>query len=217
MNRNEWFIAGGSVILVGIIAYLLITPKCLWFTTPVPSDILGDVSSWIMVGITGVTAYLLWHTLDSQRKVQQNNEAMLRIQIIDRKLKIRPDFDAGGSQMTHISVRTGNKPPHILFEFPIICKNGTANSVIAELSVCVRGELVGEKELYEAGTIENGRTAKLKFSSRIVEEAKNLTEIKAKVNILYEDIDGNKYRQYINYGARNTSWIGNPSAVFERD
>jgi len=55
-----------------------------------PAEVLGTVPDWLMVIVTTVTAYYLYHTLKSQREVQQLQSELFKIESIRFKESIKP-------------------------------------------------------------------------------------------------------------------------------
>jgi hypothetical protein len=55
-----------------------------------PSDVWGTVSDWCMVGITSLTAFYLYKTLQSQKDVQQTQNELFKIESIRFKESIKP-------------------------------------------------------------------------------------------------------------------------------
>jgi hypothetical protein len=58
------------------------------FKFPLLAEIWGTISDWVMIGVTTVTAYFLYKTLQSQKDVQQAQNKLLEIE----QLRVREDF-----------------------------------------------------------------------------------------------------------------------------
>jgi len=73
------------------------------------SVIWGTVSDWIMIGVTSLTAFYLYKTLNSQKEVQHTQNELFKIESIRFKESIKPKlkYSANHDQMipTDVSKR----------------------------------------------------------------------------------------------------------------
>lgn len=74
-------------ILVGAVVAVLtiVVLKFVLVYQPFNSDVWGAVSDWVMIGVTAVTAYFLYHTLKAQQTVT-------KIAVSEYVDRIRPNF-----------------------------------------------------------------------------------------------------------------------------
>ncbi|SMC52727.1 hypothetical protein [Pedobacter nyackensis] len=89
------------------------------FKFPFISEVWGTSSDWVMVLVTGITAYFLWRTLRSQTTVQNLQQDLHRIEverfIKDQNLKMsivifQPDIVKQGDNIINYIFRVEVKP-----------------------------------------------------------------------------------------------------------
>lgn len=216
MKKYKWIIALLVVLGMTIGSYLLLVPKGMWGAIPLKTEVLGAVASWTMVGLTAVTAYVFWQTLDSQRAVQKDQEQVLRITLFDRKMKIMPAFVPLNSPATKSLVNLARQPVKVLLKFKVRCENGRADTVSAHLTIFNKKAEVANITRPSIGSADAGRILNLDFDTYYHNGgAETVNDLRARLDIYYQDIDGNKYRQYIKYETTGNEWIGNHSSVFD--
>src|SRR5690606_6698303 len=75
--------------------------------------VFGTVPDWAMEIVTGITAYFLYRTLQSQIKVQRTQEEMLNIELYQHYEAIKPEFDVLGCESIESkSEKRGNGKNH---------------------------------------------------------------------------------------------------------
>jgi hypothetical protein len=60
---------------------------------PFKADVWGSFADWIMVGVTGLTAFFLYQTLKSQNVVQNAQLILTRIELDKHRILIMPVFE----------------------------------------------------------------------------------------------------------------------------
>lgn len=238
MKTYQWVIAAGVVPSVGIAAYFLLTSPDGRWELPLNPDVVGDVSSWVMVSVTAVTAWVFWQTLESQRKVQDSQEEtlntykdmlaaqldMLQLAQADRAFRMMPTFR---SIVTPVSASIGtalgrlgdeSKRRPIFLLFKIQCRNAPSRNVRINFNLVFRGETV-KSDTTVKGDIDADRDFNLDFGRHLLPYVpfNEYNPLEARIGINYTDIDGNEYSQYIKFIPINNEWVGNPSAISTLD
>jgi hypothetical protein len=75
------------LLLFSVAEYYSVSEAAL---RPYRAEVWGTVSDWVMVGVTALTAVVIWRTLESQRIVQKDQAEATRIQFANRKRTIVP-------------------------------------------------------------------------------------------------------------------------------
>lgn len=90
----------GVVIFLFISAFIVFYGKYEIFKFPFSSDVWGRVSDWVIIAVTILTAYYLYHTLRAQQVITKiaNSEYVYRI---------RPDFDLHVENYSAVQVNPG--------------------------------------------------------------------------------------------------------------
>ena len=76
------------------------------FKFPFLSEVWGTVSEWVMVVVTGFTAYYLYQTLQSQKEVQKAQNRLLEIE----QVRLRKQFE---SKLQYSLCQTAEIPQEI--------------------------------------------------------------------------------------------------------
>lgn len=80
-------------------------PEIEMFDVPLQASVWGTVSDWVMIGVTAITAYLLWKTLYSQMRVQKSQEVQTNAVLMGHANRYPPkiNFTINTEMPTNVS------------------------------------------------------------------------------------------------------------------
>lgn len=114
---KSYIITGYKILLVCFILFILVFwfwyGKNDLFVLPFNSGVWGTASDWVMIAVTGVTAYFLWKTLQSQNDI-------LIVERNANRLRIMPDFSFEEDSSYKITLKLNENPATIVDVIPSI-------------------------------------------------------------------------------------------------
>ena len=167
--------------------------------------IWGTVADWIMIVVTGLTAYFLWKTLQSQKDVQSDQTMLTKIEQERYAKEIRPSFTLLDMELKIRSHEGMPEIPMAMFEFKL--NENPAKDVLIQIvypfskhgTWTIIDSLIDEDMILEADTFHikrmsagSSRTIFSKFTSL---QPKSLLLTGMDFHITFKDANGNGYRQ----------------------
>src|SRR5690606_797931 len=84
---------GAAMFIIGLSALIYVCNDTIPNNLKLPAEVWGTVSDWMMIFITVVTAVLLLLTLESQRKVQDDQRLMFQLEQKKHRDSFKPSFE----------------------------------------------------------------------------------------------------------------------------
>lgn len=160
------------------------------FKFPFLSEVWGTVSDWVMIIVTGVTAYLLYKTLNAQKEVQLVQNRFLEIE----QIRIRQDFkpDLKYSRLEDQYSTTRGK-----YCVAIAVRNISDNNALNVRPIYQKNFDYVSLEPYEAfpqNLVKNGDFLRLYFVIDL-KKVETFSYFFFNFEVVYENIAGTRYKQ----------------------
>lgn len=175
------------LLVVAIIAInaLIIGHKSDLFVFPFDVRVWGGVSDWVMICVTGLTAFLLYRTLKSQTAIQKMQQRITNIEDFKFRRELMPVFDIKGVPPIYFGDRISTK-------YHILARNNVAKNIIirceSKYSKLVVTNSWNQKDVKPDNVIN--------FHHDIPKENDKQQSFEIRIYITFEDIAQNRYFQY---------------------
>lgn len=160
------------------------------FKYPFIADVWGTVSDWVMIAVTGLTAYFLYKTLRSQTKIQKMQQKITDIEDFKFKSSLMPKFVVKGNTPHYPS----NTNEAIKADYWLELSNENQAKNIKISGVLSDATQVVEKEWRESSLSVKDR---LHIAHHFKTDNVAVCSFFYKLNVYYEDIAGHGYHQYL--------------------
>lgn len=187
-----------NVLLLGLVlfvtAFFLFYGKYDLFKFPFSADVWGTASDWVIIIVTATTAYYLYQSLKSQRKIQRMQQKVTKIEEYDYLMKIKPDFEITIDR-SKVSPKNPSGPQSVNCLAILQAINHTAINVKVLIRTYINDELKAEyDEAFDSCVPKYGKalTIDLFEVKRDGSDKFHIT-----YNLTYEDIEGNPYKKRI--------------------
>lgn len=183
---------------------------------PFEYAVWGSVSDWIMIVVTGLTAYFLWRTLESQKEVQQAQNLLTKIEHARYRREIEPRFELLKPEIEIYAEGEQLQAPLVIFAFKL--NNNQA------LDVKIEVKLVGKnsQKRWRFDELTKYYDKVLALDEVMIDGDYNDDQYKGTVRLIvnfqltFTDIEGVKFRQWFRYRRNNeneTVESGSPDKV----
>lgn len=191
-NENLLLILTGFLISFGICALIYVANNIIPENQKLNAEIWGTINSWMIYGVTMVTAVFLYKTLRSQTEVQKTQNELFNIENTRFKESIKPTlkYSASTDKMIPgeedkkiLTVEVTNETENIALKISRILSQERLNQIFIPMSLDDKRDHLkkGDNPLLFHFLIDS----KSPISDWTVFE------------ITYEDISGSKYKQRI--------------------
>jgi len=160
---------------------------------PVNAEVWGTVSDWVMVGVTGLTAFFLWKTLKSQLKVQEAQLKITQIEnqrfIMDQKLQF--DIDIIKKEI----YQQGDEIISGVFDLEFLLQN--SNCLICEIEIDSKNTnlTIAANQVLKFDELIKESILPVHFISEMPRGQYENEEGNILITVRFVDYIGNKYKQ----------------------
>lgn len=135
--KKNFYLFIGVLSAVFIISFYSFYGENDLFRIPFNSAVWGNASDWVMIVVTGITAFFIWRTFVSQNKlIEIQNETLreqqkiTRIELINHKERIKPSFEL---EITNFLRTKDDNEEYFEFTFAVSAKDNDACNIVIDV------------------------------------------------------------------------------------